>query len=47
MDSLTQAALGAAIDARNDYTRGHSKHVAEISKTLSESLALNEKTIER
>lgn len=38
--------LGAAIDARNRFTRGHSKHVAQIARTLADELRLNEKTVD-
>ncbi len=38
--------LGEAIDARQAFTRGHSKRVAETAKTLANTMALNEKTID-
>ncbi len=37
-------ALGAAIDARNHFTRGHSKQVAHVAQALAFDLRLNEKT---
>lgn len=39
-------ALANAVDARHNFTRGHSKMVAKLSKTLAETLQLNEKTID-
>ncbi|MDX2085115.1 MAG: HD domain-containing phosphohydrolase [Candidatus Melainabacteria bacterium] len=39
-------ALAHAVDARLHYTRGHSKHVAHIAKTLAEAMALNEKSVD-
>ena len=39
-------ALSHAIDARNDFTRGHSKNVAELSLRIGDALKLNEKTID-
>lgn len=39
-------ALSNAIDARNHFTRGHSKCVAEISRNVAEAMALNEKTVD-
>ncbi len=38
--------LGAAIDARNRFSRGHSKHVAQIARAIAEELGLNEKTVD-
>lgn len=38
--------LSEAIDARNNYTRGHSKNVAEVARRLGETLELNEKTVD-
>ncbi|MBY0450947.1 MAG: HD domain-containing protein [Cyanobacteria bacterium] len=37
-------ALGGAIDARNHFTRGHSKQVAHVAQALAFDLRLNEKT---
>jgi HD-GYP domain-containing protein (c-di-GMP phosphodiesterase class II) len=37
-------ALGRAIDARQDYTEGHSQRVANLSRDLAEAFQLNEKT---
>ncbi len=38
--------LGAAIDARNDFTEGHSKQVAEYAHHIADAMELNEKTID-
>lgn len=38
--------LAMAIDARNEYTYGHSQGVAAIAKQLAEALGLNEKTVD-
>jgi HD-GYP domain-containing protein (c-di-GMP phosphodiesterase class II) len=38
--------LSMAIDARNDYTRGHAQGVAQLAKRLAETLELNEKTVD-
>lgn len=38
--------LGAAIDARHDFTRGHSKRVANLAKALGEHFELNDKTLD-
>ncbi len=38
--------LGAAIDARNQFTKGHSKQVAEYARHIASSMDLNEKTID-
>jgi len=38
--------LGAAIDARQAFTRGHSKRLAETAKTIGQALNLNEKTLD-
>jgi HD-GYP domain-containing protein (c-di-GMP phosphodiesterase class II) len=39
-------ALSKAIDARQNFTKGHSKQVGELAKAIAEALALNEKTID-
>ena len=38
--------LSYAVDARNDYTQGHSQGVAEVAKQIAEEMRLNEKTID-
>lgn len=38
--------LGAAIDARHAFTRGHSKRVANMAKALGEHFDLNDKTLD-
>lgn len=38
--------LAHAIDARQDFTRGHSKRVANIARTLTDAMGLNEKTVD-
>jgi HD-GYP domain-containing protein (c-di-GMP phosphodiesterase class II) len=38
--------LSYAIDARNDFTEGHSQGVALIAKAIAENMALNEKTVD-
>lgn len=38
--------LGAAIDARHDFTRGHSKRVANMAMALGEQFELNDKTLD-
>jgi HD-GYP domain-containing protein (c-di-GMP phosphodiesterase class II) len=38
--------LAYAIDARNDFTHGHSQGVAQIAKRIAEALNLSEKTID-
>ena len=38
--------LSMAIDARNEYTRGHAKGVAQLAKRLAEHLELNEKAVD-
>lgn len=37
-------ALAAAADARNEFTKGHSKQVAQIAAAIAQALSLNEKT---
>lgn len=37
-------ALSMAIDARHNFTRGHSKMVGELAQAIAETLTLNEKT---
>ncbi|MBX2861804.1 MAG: HD domain-containing protein [Vampirovibrio sp.] len=39
-------ALGTAIDARHQFTRGHSKAVAQLAKTIATGMDLNEKTVD-
>lgn len=39
-------ALAASIDARQDYTKGHSQGVAQTAQQLAEALNLNEKTVD-
>ncbi len=38
--------LSAAIDARNQYTLGQSKHIAQVSRAIGEAMGLNEKTLD-
>ncbi len=38
--------LGAAIDARNQFTKGHSRQVAEYARHIAEAMDLNEKTVD-
>lgn len=38
--------LAYAIDARNDYTHGHSVGVAQIAKNIADAMELNEKTVD-
>lgn len=38
--------LALAVDAKCDYTREHSKNVAELARKISEHIKLNEKTID-
>lgn len=39
-------ALSLAVDARHNFTRGHSRQVAQLARAVAEALALNEKTVE-
>lgn len=39
-------ALSAAIDARHNFTRGHSRQVGEIARAIAEAMELNEKTVD-
>ncbi len=39
-------ALSMAVDARQNFTRGHSKMVGELAQAIAEALELNEKTID-
>lgn len=39
-------ALALAIDARQHFTQGHSRRIANIAKLIAESLQLNEKTVD-
>lgn len=39
-------ALSRAVDARHNFTRGHSKQVGELARAIAEQLELNEKTID-
>lgn len=39
-------ALSMAVDARHNFTRGHSKMVGELAQAMAEALELNEKTID-
>lgn len=39
-------ALAAAVDARHQFTQGHSKMVGELARAIAEQLDLNEKTID-
>lgn len=39
-------ALSNAVDARHNFTRGHSKMVAELAQAIAEALELNEKTVD-
>lgn len=39
-------ALAGAVDARNDFTHGHSKAVAQVAQAIGEAMALNEKTVD-
>src|SRR5690606_21565821 len=38
--------LSLAIDARQNFTRGHSKMVGQLAQAIAEQLALNEKTVD-
>ncbi len=38
--------LSEAVDARQNFTRGHSRMVGELARALAEELELNEKTID-
>ncbi|MBY0405391.1 MAG: GAF domain-containing protein, partial [Cyanobacteria bacterium] len=38
--------LSEAIDARNHFTQGHSRNVAEVSRAIAEAMRLNEKTVD-
>ncbi len=37
-------ALSDAVDARNDFSVGHSRHVGQVARSISDALKLNEKT---
>lgn len=39
-------ALSRAVDARHNFTRGHSMQVGELARSIAETLELNEKTID-
>jgi HD-GYP domain-containing protein (c-di-GMP phosphodiesterase class II) len=39
-------ALSAAVDARHNFTRGHSKMVGQLAQAIAEQLELNEKTVD-
>ncbi|WP_373532295.1 HD domain-containing phosphohydrolase [Vampirovibrio sp.] len=39
-------ALSKAVDARQNFTKGHSKKVGELAKAIAEALELNEKTVD-
>lgn len=39
-------ALSEAVDARHNFTKGHSKMVGELARSIAEELQLNEKTID-
>lgn len=39
-------ALSLAIDARQNFTRGHSKMVGQLAQAIAEELELNEKTVD-
>lgn len=39
-------ALSRAVDARHNFTKGHSKQVGELARALAEQLELNEKTVD-
>ncbi len=39
-------ALSKAVDARQNFTKGHSKQVGLLAKAIAEGLALNEKTVD-
>lgn len=39
-------ALSKAVDARQNFTKGHSRQVGELARALAESLELNEKTVD-
>jgi HD-GYP domain-containing protein (c-di-GMP phosphodiesterase class II) len=39
-------ALSAAVDARHNFTRGHSKMVGNLAQAIAEQLELNEKTVD-
>ncbi len=39
-------ALSLAVDARHNFTRGHSKMVGQLAQAIAEELALNEKTVD-
>lgn len=38
--------LAYAIDARNDFTEGHSQGVAQIARNIAEAMSLSEKTVD-
>jgi len=38
--------LADAIDARHDFTQGHSRQVAHIARRIAEAMGLNEKTVD-
>lgn len=39
-------ALSTAVDARHNFTKGHSKQVGELAQAIAEQLELNEKTVD-
>lgn len=39
-------ALSHAVDARHEFSQGHSQHVARIARAVAEAMELNEKTID-
>jgi HD-GYP domain-containing protein (c-di-GMP phosphodiesterase class II) len=39
-------ALSTAVDARHNFTRGHSKQVGELAQAIAEAMELNEKTVD-